>query len=149
MPKRPIPLSRIRNPNVMPLSAIFPPAPPPEDDGEETLDAESNAANRQVVVDSWRLGPVKASIDPGANAPYWRDMAKVWDVDEATARTRYCANCEYYNNSPDKQAEMLAVPNDKFDADGGGRGFCVKFDFICHSLRVCQAWEEKAFVDPE
>ena len=23
------------------------------------------------------------------------------------------------------------------------RGYCDKFDFICHDLRLCQAWEER------
>ena len=30
----------------------------------------------------------------------------------------------------------------KFDKDGGGRGYCHKFEFICHNLRVCKAWEK-------
>jgi hypothetical protein len=40
---------------------------------------------------------------------------------------------------------MEAVSEDEYDADGGGRGYCTKFEFICHNLRVCQAWEEKKF----
>ena len=40
---------------------------------------------------------------------------------------------------------MEAVEEDEYDADGGGRGYCTKFEFICHNLRVCQAWEEKEF----
>jgi hypothetical protein len=43
---------------------------------------------------------------------------------------------------------MEDVPLDAFDMDGGGRGYCHKFDFICHNLRVCQAWERKAY-EPE
>lgn len=148
MPKRPIPLSRIRTPNVLSLSQLF---PPEADDSEDTgaLTAKMNVANRDLVVREWQLGPEKASVDRKANAAYWQGISAAWNVDEATARTRFCANCEYYDNSPGQQARMLAVPNDKFDLDGGGRGFCVKFDFICHSLRVCQAWEEKDFVQPE
>jgi hypothetical protein len=44
---------------------------------------------------------------------------------------------------------MESVPLDQYDRDGGGRGYCVKFDFICHNLRVCQAWEEKSFETPD
>ena len=37
---------------------------------------------------------------------------------------------------------MEVVPQDEFDKDGGGRGYCHKFEFICHNLRVCKAWEK-------
>ena len=40
---------------------------------------------------------------------------------------------------------MEKVPFNKLDADGGGRGYCHRFDFICHNLRTCQAWERKDF----
>lgn len=147
MANRPLPLSRIRTPNLRKLAEFF----PPEDDGMEEgpITTEMNIQNRDLVMRDWMLGPEKASVDPEANAPYWQAISAAWNVDEATARTRYCANCEYFNNTPAKQAEMLAVPNDVFDMDGGGRGFCVKFDFICHNLRVCQAWEEKPFGEQE
>lgn len=111
----------------------------------EAIDAKTNRANRQMVVAGWSLGPEVASVEKGANKPFWRDMAKLWQMGEAEARRRFCANCEYYDNTPAAMKAMEAVPLDKFDMDGGGRGFCVKFDFICHSLRVCQAWEEKPF----
>jgi hypothetical protein len=111
------------------------------DDGEGGMDARVNAANRQVVVTSWSLGPEEASVDPDANPDYWRKMADLWMIEEPEARRRFCANCEYFDNSVKRMEEMEAVPLDKFDMDGGGRGYCTKFDFICHNLRVCQAWE--------
>jgi hypothetical protein len=40
---------------------------------------------------------------------------------------------------------MDAIPLNALDMDGGGRGYCTKFDFICHNLRSCQAWERKDF----
>lgn len=118
------------------------------DDGEETEafpSARQNVANRDNVMQNWSLGPEKASVDPKANAPYWRSMADAWDVTEAEARRQLCANCEYFDNTPARQEQMEAIPLDKFDMDGGGRGYCTKFDFICHNLRACQAWEEKPF----
>lgn len=141
MPKRPVKLSRIRTPNAFSLADII----PMSEEDEGPINKKTNIQNRDLVVRDWMLGPEKASVDPKANAPFWREISAAWNVDEATARLRFCANCEYYDNTPRRQAEMLAVPNDKFDMDGGGRGYCTKFDFICHSLRVCQAWEEKAF----
>lgn len=100
-----------------------------------------NRANRQMVTEDWKLGPEVTSIDPKANKPYWAALAKAWVVDDKVARRRFCANCEYFDNSTERQAEMEAIPLDKLDQDGGGRGYCDKFDFICHNLRVCQAWE--------
>lgn len=102
-------------------------------------------ANRDNVIRNWSLGPEKTSIENNGNPEYWKELGRIWNVSEKEARTRLCANCEYYDNTPGVQAKMMSVPNDKFDRDGGGRGFCVKFDFICHNLRVCQAWEEKPF----
>ena len=116
-----------------------------EDAGEEFPTARQNVKNRDQVVKNWSLGPEKASVNPNANGPYWQDLADKWDVDEAEARRRLCANCEYFNNTPAMQEQMEGIPLDKFDMDGGGRGYCTKFDFICHNLRVCQAWEEKPF----
>ena len=111
----------------------------------EGITKDTNEANRQMVADEWSLGPERASVQPKANGPFWSDMADRWRVEPAEARRRLCANCEYFDNTPDAMEAMEAVPLDKFDQDGGGRGFCVKFDFICHNLRVCQAWEEKPF----
>ena len=139
---RPVPLSRIRTPNIMPLSAILPMM---EDEAEPAISTETNIENRDLVIRDWMLGPEKTSVDPKANAPYWQAISAAWNVSEDDARLRFCANCEYFDNTTKRQAEMLAVPNDQFDLDGGGRGYCVRFDFICHNLRVCQAWEEKEF----
>lgn len=104
---------------------------------------EQNIANRDNVIESWNLGPEVASVDPEANMEYWQMIAGVWMVSEDVARRRLCANCEYFNNSEDMQAQMEQISLDKFDEDGGGRGYCEKFDFICHNLRTCQAWEDK------
>lgn len=116
------------------------------DDGEDIVSsAAENAATRDFVAKEWSLGPAQASVDPKANGPYWRKMASLWQLTEAEARRQLCANCEYFNNTPAMQEKMEAIPLDKFDMDGGGRGYCEKFDFICHNLRTCQAWEEKEF----
>lgn len=133
-------LRKLLNPNAFRLSDVM----PPEDDAPEApIDEITNRANRQHVIDNWCLGPEKATPDPEANTEYWAMMADIWKVSPAEARRQLCANCEYYQNTPEDLAMMEAVPLDVFDMDGGGRGFCEKFDFICHSLRVCQAWEPK------
>lgn len=113
------------------------------------IDEELNNKNMEVVSKFWQLGPENASEDPEANPEFWSNMATAWLVDEKTARRQTCANCEYFNNTPKAQAAMDNVPFNSFDADGGGRGYCVKFKFICHNLRTCLAWEEKDFYHPD
>jgi hypothetical protein len=109
---------------------------------QKIVSTSENRKNRQVVIDEWKLGPEKASVEPSANGPFWKGVAAAWDMSEKEARRRLCANCEYFQNDPMMQAKMESIPLDKFDMDGGGRGYCGKFSFICHNLRVCQAWQE-------
>ena len=107
-----------------------------------------NNSNMRMVKREWNLGPDKTSIQPTANRPYWSKMARLWGITEKQARRRLCANCEYFDNTPKRQKEMEKIPLNNLDYDGGGRGYCVKFDFICHNLRTCQAWEKKPFMRP-
>lgn len=111
--------------------------------------AAENKKNMQRVMDEWNLGPEKASPKPGANADYWRRMGEVWGISEGEARRQLCANCEYFENTPEMMRAMEKIPFDAFDADGGGRGYCHKFDFICHNLRTCMAWERKDYEEDE
>jgi hypothetical protein len=110
------------------------------------VSAKQNAANMAKVKANWNLGPEKTSPDMVSNKPYWSKMAKVWDIPERDARHQMCANCEYFDNTPETMKLMDAIPLTSFDMDGGGRGYCTKFDFICHNLRTCQAWERKDFI---
>ena len=104
-----------------------------------------NKKNTLMVIQDWMLGPEKPSNERGANAEYWRGLAKAMQVDEAEARRRRCLNCEYYDNTPGTQLKMERIPWNQWDDGAGFRGFCTKFDFVCHDLRSCQAWEEKEF----
>lgn len=110
------------------------------------VSAKQNAANMAKAKANWNLGPEKTSPDMVSNKPYWSKMAKVWDIPERDARHQMCANCEYFDNTPEAMKLMDAIPLTSFDMDGGGRGYCTKFDFICHNLRTCQAWERKDFI---
>jgi hypothetical protein len=109
------------------------------------LTAAENKKNTKVVIDDWMLGPENPSNERGANAPYWRALAKAMQVDETEARRRRCSNCEYYDNSTLTQAKMDKIPWNEWDVGAGFRGHCTKFDFICHDMRSCQAWEEREF----
>ena len=110
---------------------------------DEFITASENKKNTQIVINDWMLGPQKPSNDPSANKTYWIALGKAMQVDEKEARRRRCSNCEYYDNSTMMQAKMERIPRNEFDTDAGFRGYCEKFDFICHDLRSCQAWEEK------
>jgi hypothetical protein len=115
-------------------------------DAEETLNTKTNKKHRDLVMSDWNLGPAVMAAD---NTDYWRNLARIWMMTVGEAKRQRCANCEYFDNTPESMQMMEAVPEDKYDKDGGGRGYCTKFDFICHNLRVCQAWEKKEYVYPE
>jgi hypothetical protein len=110
-----------------------------QQEGDDMISAEENAKTRTFLMENWMLGPEKTQQP---NMDYWRNLSKVWRISPEQAKRNLCANCEYFNDSPDMLAKMEAVPQDRFDADGGGRGWCSKWDFICHNLRTCQAWEK-------
>ena len=111
----------------------------------ETLDAAENDKNTKMVMEKWNLGPENPSEVPGENADYWKGAAEAWQVEEDEARRRLCANCEYFDNTPERMEVMDSIPFNDFDKDAGGRGYCHKFDFICHNLRSCQAWDRKCY----
>jgi hypothetical protein len=103
--------------------------------------ASDNKKNKQVAIDSWQFGPADPSLDPKANKPFWAALAKAWDMTEKESRRRMCLNCEYFCVDPMMQAMMEIIPVTDYDASGGGRGSCDKFNFVCSALRVCQAHE--------
>jgi hypothetical protein len=113
----------------------------PED--EEIVNATENRKNTQTVIKDWMLGPEKPSNERGANKPYWSALAKAMQVDETEARRRRCGNCEYFDNSTLMQAKMNKIPWNEWDVGAGYRGYCDKFEFVCHDMRSCQAWEER------
>jgi len=105
----------------------------------EGLTAESNKKTRDTLVETQMLGPVKVDAP---NTEYWRGLANVWRTSPDQAKRRLCANCEYFDDQPETLEAMEVVPQDEFDKDGGGRGYCHKFEVICHHERTCKAWEK-------
>lgn len=123
---------------------MLPPEPQPA-----IVSGSINEINTQNAIENWNLGPEAASDEPGANPEYWAKMADVWSINEAEARRQLCANCEYFNNTPEMLKAMEDIPRNAFDTNAGGRGYCEKLEFICHNLRSCQAWERKDFETEE
>lgn len=109
------------------------------------VDAKTNEENTRKTIENWKLGPDVPDEDPKANGEYWMKMADAWSTSEAEARRQVCSNCEYFNNTVEMMEAMDAIPFNKFDENGGGRGYCHKFEFICHNLRSCMAWEAKDY----
>jgi hypothetical protein len=116
-------------------------------EAEPFITATDNKKNTKTVINDWMLGPEKPSNEPTANKVYWVALGKAMQVDEKEARRRRCSNCEYYDNSPMTQAKMDRIPRNEWDTNAGYRGYCEKFDFICHDMRSCQAWEEREMED--
>jgi hypothetical protein len=112
---------------------------------EEFITAAENKKNTQVVIDDWMLGPENPSNEPTANKVYWVALGKAMQVDEKEARRRRCSNCEYFEATPLMQAKMERIPRNQWDENAGYRGYCHKFDFICHDMRSCQAWEGRKY----
>jgi hypothetical protein len=112
---------------------------------EEFITAAENKKNTQVVIDDWMLGPENPSNEPTANKVYWIALGKAMQVDEKEARRRRCSNCEYFEATPLMQAKMDRIPRNQWDENAGYRGYCHKFDFICHDMRSCQAWEGREY----
>lgn len=111
--------------------------------GEEFITTAENKKNAETVIEDWMLGPENPSNEPAANKVYWVAVGKAMQVDEKEARRRRCSNCEYFFNDPMTQAKMERIPRNQWDEGAGYRGFCKNFDFICHDMRSCQAWEER------
>ena len=120
-----------------------------ESEDEPFITASENRSNTQMVIRDWMLGPEKPTNERGANKPYWMALGKAMQVNETEARRRRCSNCEYYDNTPETQGKMDAIPWNAWDVEAGFRGYCTKFDFVCHDLRSCQAWEEREFEDED
>ena len=116
---------------------------------EPFLTASENRKNTETAIRDWMLGPEKPTNERGANKPYWVALGKAWGMPESSARRRRCSNCEYYDNSVEKQVQMDAVPWNQWDVGAGFRGHCTKLNFICHDLRSCQAWEEREYEEEE
>jgi len=112
---------------------------------EEFITNAENKKNTQVAIDDWMLGPEVPSNEPTANKVYWVALGQAMQVDEKEARRRRCSNCEYFEATPLMQAKMERIPRNQWDENAGYRGYCHKFDFICHDMRSCQAWDGREY----
>lgn len=108
-----------------------------------TQDIHVNLANRQHAIDEYMYGP----LDPNQpNPEYWGEIADMWGVSLAQAKTARCGNCAAFNVSfKMKQCMADGIGNepgsDAMDVvDAGNLGYCVLFKFKCAGARTCAAW---------
>jgi hypothetical protein len=108
-----------------------------------TQDVHVNLENRQHAIDEYYYGPANPDR-PGA---YWKDAAKRWKIDEATAKTMRCGNCAAF----DMSKKMLAciekgIQQDEAEVNAAATvkqsklGYCNFFKFKCAADRSCTAW---------
>ena len=108
-----------------------------------TYDIDVNLKNRQKAIDEYHYGPA----NPDEPGNYWKDAAKVWGIDEKTAKTMRCGNCAAFDVS-DKMWQCIedGIKGDETAVDGmasihkADLGYCNFLHFKCAGTRSCKAW---------
>jgi hypothetical protein len=115
-----------------------------------TQDIDVNLKNRQKGIDDYHYGPA----NPDKPGNYWKEAAKVWDIDEATAKSMTCSVCAAFDVS-DKMWDCIAsgIEGDVKEADAlasihkGDIGYCNFLHFKCAGTRSCKAWVSGGAID--
>jgi hypothetical protein len=108
-----------------------------------TFNIDVNLKNRQTAIDEYMYGPANPN-KPGA---YWKDISKVFKVDEATAKSMMCGNCAAFDVS-DSMRKCIAdgIKGDEKNIDSNATinlsdlGYCNFLHFKCAGSRSCKAW---------
>jgi len=108
-----------------------------------TYDIDLNLKNRQKAIDEYLYGPA----NPNKPGSYWKDHAKVFGVDEATAKSMMCGNCAAFDVS-DSMRDCIAkgIKGDENNIDPNATinlsdlGYCNFLHFKCAGSRSCKAW---------
>jgi hypothetical protein len=115
-----------------------------------TQDIHVNLKNRQHAIDEYFYGPA----NPEAPGKYWKDAAKRWKIDEATAKTMKCGNCAAFDVSDKMWACMeKGILGKEKNADAmatiekADLGYCNFLHFKCAGTRSCTAWVTGGAID--
>lgn len=108
-----------------------------------TFDIDLNLKNRQTAIDEYIYGPA----NPDKPGSYWKDMSKVFKVDEATAKSMMCGNCAAFDVS-DSMRKCISdgIKGDEKNIDSNATinlsdlGYCNFLHFKCAGSRSCKAW---------
>jgi len=108
-----------------------------------TFDIDTNLKNRQTAIDKYQYGPA----NPDRPGDYWKDLAKVFNVNAETAKSMQCANCGAFDVSDSMRACIMEgiKGNEKYvDAAASVNladlGYCNFLHFKCAGSRSCKAW---------
>lgn len=109
-----------------------------------THDLDVNIKNRQHAIDEYHYGPA----NPDRPGDYWKKLAKMWNIDEKTARSMQCANCGAFDVSDDMRrciedgirGDDTAVADARAPIDLADLGYCTFLKFKCAGTRSCSAW---------
>lgn len=115
-----------------------------------TLDVEVNVKNRQHAIDEYHYGPA----NPNEPGNYWKEAAKVWGIDEDTARTMKCENCAAFDIS-DKMRACIekGIKGEEENSDAmatiekADLGYCNLLHFKCAGSRSCSIWLTNGPID--
>ena len=115
-----------------------------------TQDIHVNLKNRQHAIDEYFYGPA----NPDTPGKYWKNAAKRWKIDEATAKTMKCGNCAAFDVS-DKMWACMAkgIEGDEKNIDAmatiekADLGYCNFLHFKCAGTRSCTAWVTGGAID--
>lgn len=115
-----------------------------------TQDIDVNLKNRQTAIDNYHYGPANPDV-PGA---YWKESAKVWSIDEKTAKTMTCSVCAAFDVS-DKMWACIesGIQGDAKEVDAMASihkadiGYCNFLHFKCAGTRSCTGWVSGGAID--
>ena len=115
-----------------------------------TMNLDVNVANRQKAIDEYHYGPA----NPNEPGDYWKKAAKIWGIDEKTAKTMTCGNCAAFDVS-DKMRRCIEVgmKGEEKNADTmatiniSDLGYCNILHFKCAGTRSCKVWLTDGPVD--
>ena len=108
--------------------------------------AESN----KQLSPSARKAALTALLDAyPTNYDFWIQKAMLWtNTDLRTVMTARCANCTFFDTSPEMMAciDSGVAGSDKIDTHDmtGDLGYCVALKFKCAASRTCDAWAVRA-----
>lgn len=108
-----------------------------------THDIALNIKNRQRAIDEYHYGPA----NPEKPGNYWRDAAKIFGIDEKTAKTMQCSNCAAFDVS-DTMRRCISdgIKGDESTVDASASinladlGYCNFLHFKCAGSRSCSSW---------
>ena len=115
-----------------------------------TINLDVNVANRQKAIDEYHYGPA----NPNEPEDYWKESAKIWGIDEETAKTMKCENCAAFDVS-DKMRKCIeaGLKGDEKDIDAmatiniADLGYCNILHFKCAGSRSCSVWLTNGPID--